>query len=99
MQNDLPVRELNRLRDDKAAGADDLVPRFLSKIKEDISYPLILMPLLRSVVGGYKAVLLSVRLSVCLTVPFATWLHGMPCVELRQQRTYHLTARNVFILL
>jgi len=36
------VSELEKLRDDKAAGADDLVPRFLSKIKGDISYPLTL---------------------------------------------------------
>ena len=35
--------ELERLRDDKAAGADDLVPRFLYKIKGDISYPLTLL--------------------------------------------------------
>jgi len=34
------LSELERLRDDKAAGADYLVPRFLSKIKWDISYPL-----------------------------------------------------------
>ena len=31
------LSELERLRDDKAAGADDLVPRFLSKIKGNIS--------------------------------------------------------------
>jgi len=36
------LSELERLRDDKAAGANDLVPRFLSKIKGDISYPLTL---------------------------------------------------------
>jgi len=35
--------ELDRLRDDKAADADDLVPRFLSKIKGGISYPLTLL--------------------------------------------------------
>jgi len=35
--------ELERLRDDKAAGADDLVLRFLSKIKGGISYPLTLL--------------------------------------------------------
>jgi len=34
------LNELERLRDDKAAGADDLVPRFLSKRKGDISCPL-----------------------------------------------------------
>jgi len=32
------ISKLQRLRDDKAAGADDLVPRFLNKIKGDISY-------------------------------------------------------------
>ena len=37
------ISELERLRDDKAAGADDLVPRFLNKIKVDISYPLTLL--------------------------------------------------------
>jgi len=37
------LSELDRLRDDKAAGADDLVPRFLSKIKGGISYPLTLL--------------------------------------------------------
>jgi len=37
------LSELERLRDDKAAGVDDLVPRFLSKIKRDISYPLTLL--------------------------------------------------------
>ena len=35
--------ELERLRDDKAAGANDLVPRLLNKIKWDISYPLTLL--------------------------------------------------------
>jgi len=34
------ISKLERLRDDKAAGTDDLVPRFLNKIKGDISYPL-----------------------------------------------------------
>jgi len=33
------LSELETLRDDKAAGADDLVHRFLNKIKGDISYP------------------------------------------------------------
>jgi len=37
------LSKLERLRDDKAAGADDLVPRFLNKIKGDISYPLTLL--------------------------------------------------------
>jgi len=37
------VSELERLRDDKAICADDLVPRFLSKIKGGISYPLTLL--------------------------------------------------------
>jgi len=37
------LSELERLRDDKAAGADDLVPRFLSMIKGDISYHLTLL--------------------------------------------------------
>jgi len=34
---------LERLRDDKAAGADELVPRFLSYIKNDITTPLLLL--------------------------------------------------------
>jgi len=37
------ISDLERLRDDKAAGADDLVPRFLNMIKGDISYPLTLL--------------------------------------------------------
>jgi len=37
------ISELQRLRDDKAVGADDLVPRFLNRIKGDISYPLTLL--------------------------------------------------------
>ena len=37
------LSELERLRNDKAAGADDLVPRFLSKIKGDMLYPLTLL--------------------------------------------------------
>ena len=37
------ISELERLRDNKAAGADDLVPRFLNRIKGDISYPLTLL--------------------------------------------------------
>ena len=40
---DRVLSELERLRDDKVAGADDLVPRFLSKIKGDISYALTLL--------------------------------------------------------
>ena len=31
---------LDKLRDDKAAGADELVPRFLSKIKHQLARPL-----------------------------------------------------------
>ena len=34
---------LSNLREDKAAGADDLSPRFLLHIKEQISYPLFLI--------------------------------------------------------
>ena len=37
------ISELERLKDDKAAGADDLVPRFLNRIKGDTSYPLIVV--------------------------------------------------------
>ena len=37
------VRKLEGLRDDKAGGADELVPRFLNKIKEEISFPLLLI--------------------------------------------------------
>jgi len=37
------LSELERLRDNKAAGADDLVPRFLSKLKGGISYPVTLL--------------------------------------------------------
>ena len=37
------LSEPERLRDDKAAGADDLVPRFLSKLKGGISYALTLL--------------------------------------------------------
>jgi len=31
---------LGKLRDDKAAGADELIPRFLNKIKEELARPL-----------------------------------------------------------
>lgn len=34
------MKELEKLRDDKAAGADDLMPRYLNSIKDYISYPL-----------------------------------------------------------
>ena len=37
------MSELERLRDDNAVGADDLVPTFLNRIKGDISYPLTLL--------------------------------------------------------
>jgi len=43
MTKEQVISELEKVRDDKAAGADDLVPRFLSKIKGDISYPLTLL--------------------------------------------------------
>jgi len=31
---------LNKLREDKAAGADELIPRVLSRIKDELAYPL-----------------------------------------------------------
>jgi len=34
---------LSRLREDKAAGADELSPRYLLQIKHNISYPLYLL--------------------------------------------------------
>ena len=34
-------KKLDRLRSDKAAGADDLAPRFLNELKEEICYPLV----------------------------------------------------------
>ena len=37
------LKVLSNLREDKAAGADDLSPRFLLHIKEQISYPLFLI--------------------------------------------------------
>jgi len=37
------VKVLSNLHEDKAAGADDLSPRFLLCIKEQISYPLFLI--------------------------------------------------------
>ena len=37
------LKLLSRLRADKAAGADDLTPRFLLHIKHNISYPLYLL--------------------------------------------------------
>jgi len=37
------IKVLSRLRSDKAAGADDLSPRFLLEIKEFIAHPLYLL--------------------------------------------------------
>jgi len=37
------LKVLSNLREDKAAGADDLSPRFLLHIKEQITYPLFLI--------------------------------------------------------
>jgi len=37
------VKKLDRLRDDKASGADDLVPRFLKRMKHEIKTPLALL--------------------------------------------------------
>jgi len=34
-------KKLDRLRSDKATGADDLAPRFLNELKEEICYPLV----------------------------------------------------------
>ena len=35
--------KLDRLRDDKAAGSDDLLPRFLNAIKQEIVCPLVIL--------------------------------------------------------
>ena len=40
---DKVVKEMERLRDDEAAEADELAPRFLNSIKGGISYPLTLL--------------------------------------------------------
>jgi len=34
------AKKLEGLRDDKAGGADEITPRYLNKIKDEISYPL-----------------------------------------------------------
>jgi len=36
-------KSLEKLRDDKAAGADELVPRFLNVIKHELAYPLTIL--------------------------------------------------------
>ena len=36
-------KSLEKLRDDKAAGADELVPRFLNAIKHELAYPLTIL--------------------------------------------------------
>ena len=36
-------RKLSKLRDDKAAGSDDLAPRLLREVQDHISYPLFLL--------------------------------------------------------
>jgi len=41
------------LTDDKAGGADELAPRYLNKIKDEISYPLI-EPLAAAAVSRQK---------------------------------------------
>jgi len=35
--------KLDRLRDDNAAGADDLLPRFLNNIKKEIISPIVML--------------------------------------------------------
>ena len=40
---DILKKQLNRLRDDKASGPDELVPRFLNGIRERIVQPLTLL--------------------------------------------------------
>jgi len=35
--------KLDKLRDDKAAGADDLLPRFLNSIKKEIISPIVML--------------------------------------------------------
>ena len=37
------TKQLSRLRDDKASGPDELVPRFLNEIREGIVQPLTLL--------------------------------------------------------
>ena len=37
------MQTLDKLREDKAAGADELVPRFLSKIKHQLACPLTML--------------------------------------------------------
>ena len=37
------LEKLDGLRDDKAAGADDLVPRFLNSIKQELVSPLVIL--------------------------------------------------------
>ena len=38
----IALEKLDGLRDDKAAGADDLVPRFLNSIKQELVSPLVI---------------------------------------------------------
>ena len=37
------LKSLEKLRDDKAAGADELVPRFLNLIKQELACPLTIL--------------------------------------------------------
>jgi len=47
---EIVLQKLEKLRDDKAAGADELVPRFLLAIKQELCYPLTI--LFCSIVAG-----------------------------------------------
>ena len=44
------LQKLDKLRDGKAAGADELVPRFLLAIKQELCYPLTI--LFRGIMAG-----------------------------------------------
>jgi len=44
------LQKLEKLRDDKAVGADELVPRFLNVIKQELSCPLTI--LFHSIMAG-----------------------------------------------
>jgi len=58
------LQKLEKLRDDKAAGADELVPRFLNLIKQELACPLTLtltLTIMSSVGGAFNAQIQSVR--------------------------------------
>ena len=40
---EMVTKQLSRLRDDKASGPDELIPRFLNEIREGIVQPLTLL--------------------------------------------------------